>query len=119
MAAFKVKLTIYQGETFLRQFTWKTGSIETPTIVDLTGCAARMQIRSRVESPDVLLELTTENGGITLGGTAGTIVLSLPFEDTAAIDFRTGVYDLEIVKADATVRRLMSGTVRVSEEVTR
>ena len=31
---------------------------------DYTGCTARMQVRSEVESTAVLLELTTKNNGI-------------------------------------------------------
>lgn len=33
---------------------------------DYTGCTARMQARAEVNSPFVLFELSTENGGITL-----------------------------------------------------
>ena len=65
----KLKLTIYQGATFRKRLTWK-GPLPAQTPIDLTGCTARMQVRPEVESSTVLLELTTANGGITLGGVA-------------------------------------------------
>lgn len=117
MAAFKVGISILQGETFSRVFTWNAG--EPPAPVDLTGCQARMQVRAQVASPDVLLELSTANGRIVLGGPAGTIALQLSATDTAALGFVAAVYDLEIVHADATVRRLLAGQVKLSPEVTR
>lgn len=117
MAAAKLKLTIEQGATFRKTLTWKTGA--TPTPVNLTGCTARMQLRSEVASPTVLLSLTTENGGIALGGTSGTIVLLVSATATALITWAAAVYDLEVVFANGDVRRLVYGPVTVSLEVTR
>lgn len=120
MSAFKVNLTITQGETLAKRFTWSIGTLEANTPVDLTGYTARMQVRSRADSVDVLFALTTENGGIVLGGTAGDITLAMSATATAALDFRKGVYDLEVVLPDGvTVRRLMQGSVHLSDEVTR
>lgn len=115
----KRNLTIYQGATFIDSYVWGTGSAASYTPVDLTDCSARLQARVRAGATDVLFELSTDNGGITLGGALGTIDLSMAFEDTAALSFRTGVYDLEITRADGTVRRLMSGHVHLKLEVTR
>ncbi len=113
----KLKLAIYQGATFRKRLTWKAG---TPAVaVDLTGCTARMQVRAEVESETVLLSLTTENDGITLGGSAGTIDLYVADEDTAAIDWDSGVFDLEIEHPSGEVTRLAEGSVSVSPEVTR
>ena len=116
MASFKVSLKIDQGATFTKVVTWKT-SPSTP--VDLTGCTARMQVRSKVDSPTVLLSLSTTDGSIVLGGTAGTVTLKLSATQTAAITWTTGVYDLEVVFSDGTVKRLIQGSVSVSPEVTR
>ena len=118
-AVFKVKLTILKGSTFSQLVTWKTGDPATP--VDLTGCTARMQIRSDIDSPDVLAEFTTENGGIELGGTDGTIRYGImTATETAAIDWEGGTYDLEIVFADdVTVQKKIKGAVVVVPEVTR
>jgi hypothetical protein len=108
---------IYQGATFRDVVTWKVGTPAQP--VDLTGCMARMHIRAKVDSPSFLLALTTENGGLTLGGTAGTIAMHLTATQTAAITWASGVYDLEILFPNGDVRRLFYGSVVVSPEVTR
>ena len=120
-APFKAPLKIYQGATFTKSLTWKTAPDEesAKTPVDLTGCTARMQVRAKVGASEVLLSLTTENGGIALGGTAGTIELLIDADDTAAIAWTSGVYDLEIVFPGGQVRRLMYGSFTVSLEVTR
>lgn len=118
MAASKFNLKIEQGATFSLPITWKAGS-PTPVPVDLTGCTARMQIRQKLTDTAILVALTTENGRIELGGSAGTIALLLTAVETAAFQWVTGVYDLEIAFPDDTVRRLLQGNVAVSKEVTR
>jgi hypothetical protein len=87
--------------------------------VDLTGFTARMQIRDTVDATAILATLTTENGGITLGGTAGTIALLLTAAQTTLLTFTSAVYDLEIISAGGVVTRLLSGAVVLSKEVTR
>lgn len=114
----KLKLTIYQGATFRKRLRW-TGPDKAKTPIDLTGCTARMQVRSDVDSPTVLLTFTTENGGIALGGAAGTVDLLVSDADTSAIAWEGGVWDLEIVHPGGEVTRLAEGTISVSPEVTR
>lgn len=69
-----------------------------------------------------LLRLTTENGRITIDSSAKTITLQVSASDTAAIDWKRGEYDIELVSSDATpvVRSLFGeiGNVLVSNEVT-
>ncbi len=117
MAAEKLKLLIEQGATFRKTLTWKAGTPPVP--VNLTGCTARMQMRTEIAAATPLVTLTTENGGIVLGGTAGTIELFIAAVDTAAFTWTTAVYDLEIILANGDVRRLLYGPVTVSPEVTR
>lgn len=114
---FKQNITIIQGATLDLLVTWRAG--DPAVAVDLTGCTARMQVREKITSPTPLISLTTENGGIVLGGAAGTIRRFMDADDTADIDWKSGVYDLEIEFADGTVRRLLAGSVVVSPEVTR
>lgn len=95
----KLKLTIYQGATFRKRLRWTDKATGAP--IDLTGCTARMQVRAEVDSPTVQLNLTTENGGITLGGTSGTVDLLSAETDTAAMQWDGGVWDLEIVHPGA------------------
>lgn len=113
----KRKLIIYKGAKFDPGWTWTAAGVP----VDLTGFTARMQVRSDVESPVVLLDLTTENGGIVLGGAAGTIDFWVGATDTTGITWEGGVWALEIqYSADPDdVDRLMEGGISVSAEVPR
>ena len=113
----KLKLTFYQGATFSKRLRWTVKATGVP--IDLTGCAARMQVRPEVESSTVLLELTTANGGITLGGVAGTIELFVSDDASTLFTWSAGVWDLEIEFPSGDVTRLAQGTVSVSPEVTR
>lgn len=114
MAAGNYNFKIEQGSTFVEVLTWRVG--QTP--VDLTGFTAKMQLRNDINS-GVLLELTTENGRIALGGTAGTITINLPAADTALLTFEKAVYDLQLISPDNVVTRLLKGHVTIDPEVTR
>lgn len=99
---------------------WVSGGVLTYyTPVDLTGYTARMQVRASAAADAVLLDLTTENGGITLGTTDGTVTCTATATQTAALTFGTGVYDLELVDGSGVVTRLAEGSVCLSREVTR
>lgn len=121
MPAFKIKLEIPQGATFSKLVTWKTGAtVAAATPVDLTNCTARMQARVKITDAEPVLNLTTENGGIILGGTAGTIEFCrLSATASAALDWKSAVYDLEIIFPDGSVLRKIYGSISVSAEVTR
>jgi hypothetical protein len=109
--------TLYQGQAYRQSMVWKD-SLDVP--VDLTGYTAKMQIRKRVTSAEPYIELNTEDGGITLGGVLGTILLEISAEDTAALTWRgNAVYDLELTPANGATKRLLQGTVTFSPEVTR
>lgn len=111
----KIKLNIEQGATFRYSLNWTADDVP----VDLTGCTARMQIRLDVSSPAVIAELTTQNTGIVLNATPGQVDLYLSATDTAALNFDTAVYDLEVEFTNGDVCRLIEGEVALSLEVTR
>lgn len=117
MVPFRQRLTIYQGSTFRWHAVLKNG--KPPVATDLTGYTARMQIRSEVEATNVLVSLTTENGGIALGGVDGTIDLLIDAATTATYTWESGVYDIEFIYPSGEVQRKIQGTVTVSPEVTR
>lgn len=116
MAPAKIDLDIWKGQTFHKEFIWKDS---TGMPVDLSFCTARMQIRPTKMASTVVVELTTENQGITLVPAEGRIVLDISAEDSAAIKVLVGEYDLEIVRHSGQVRRLFEGKVRFHNEVTR
>lgn len=108
---------VYRGATFSEQIEWKD---ENGTPVNLIGFTARLHMRDTLEATTPFLTLTTENGGIALGGTAGTVDLLASAAATSAISATSGVYDLELVAGDGvTVTRLLEGLVTISPEVTR
>lgn len=104
-----------KGSTFNLQMTFKIDN----TPVNLTGYTARMQARTGVNVSTTILDMTTENGQITLGGALGTISLDLTAAETAAITKNSLVYDLELVSGGGVVTRLLEGSIAVTPEVTR
>ena len=104
-----------QGATLDRVITWRDSA---GALIDLTSYTARMQVRNDYQSTTVVLDLTTENGGITLGGALGTITLTASATAMADIASGTYVYDLEMVLGSV-VTRLVQGSFAVNVEVTR
>lgn len=84
---------------------------------DLSGYTARLIAKDKTGGT-TLLTLTTENGGISIDNTAKTIRLLVSASDTAAITWRTGVYDLEMVSALGAVEKILRGTITVTPEIT-
>ena len=118
-----LNLTMYQGASWDYQLTWTTTSGTVTTPVDLTGYSARMQVREAHTSTAPLLSLTS-GSGITLGGTAGTILLEATATTTAGMATTNSpreqyVYDLELVSGAGYVTRLVEGNFYVDPEVTR
>jgi hypothetical protein len=77
-----------------------------------------MQIRSKLEDLTVLTELTTENNRILIDNTLKTITLTIPANVTAALNFQSAVYSLELVNGSE-VTPFIGGTVSLVKEVTR
>jgi hypothetical protein len=112
-------LIIEKGATFNTILTWSTkDSFNVKTPVDLTGWSARSMIREEYDSATPVVSLTT-GGGITLGGTAGTIELSIAPTTTSAVSIDTGVWDLELEDSLGNVTRLLEGKVTFKPEVTK
>lgn len=116
MGAAAYDFTIEQGATLILPFVWKD-SAGVP--INLTGYTARMQIRASKTSTAVLLSATTADNTLQITAADGKVTIVLPEATTAAITWRRGVYDLELVSAGGVVTRLVEGAVAVSREVTR
>jgi hypothetical protein len=117
MPAGKHDIIIEQGATFRRVITWKDSS---GSPINLTGYTAKMQVRERVRDSDVVLECSTSNGRITLGGSAGTITIVAQDEVTVLLsEMPKAVYDLELTSAGGEVTRLLRGNAEIIGEVTR
>lgn len=121
--AAKIDFEAKQGVTFRRVLTYKGAD---GALIDLTDFTARMQVRDGYEG-EAVLELDTENGGITLGGAEGTMSLFVSAVEMAAVPVVGGsgeppvkvyVYDIELVKGDD-VFAFAEGKFSVKREVTR
>jgi hypothetical protein len=111
-----------QGTTFTRVITLEFPDETDPEIFlpwDFTDYTARMQIRRTLNSTTPMIELTTENGGITFSNPAqGELTVSMSATETAALT-SDGVYDLEIINDAGEVSRLIQGNFTLNLEVTR
>ena len=104
--------TIYQGATWDRTFTVATDG----TPVSWVGYSAVMTIKQYENSTPVLTLAT--GTGITLGGTAGTIAVSVSPTQTAGIPAGRYIYDLELSVGGASyVVRILQGRVTVDGQV--
>jgi hypothetical protein len=93
------------------------GYLQYNTPQDLTDYEARMTIKNRVGGTEIA-SFTSADGDIEVDEANYTITLTISATDTAAYDFRNGVYDLEMVSPSGVVTLLMYGTVVLTNEVT-
>lgn len=103
-----------QGVTYTETFTYSIGG----TAVNLSGYSASMQVRRSYDDLTALITLSSPSSGITLGGSAGTITLVIPFATTETFQAGQYIYDLELTSSGGIKDRLIQGTFTVSAEVT-
>ena len=115
MTAGIYNATIDQGATWSVTVLYKD-SAGAP--INLTGYTAAMQVRQQYSSADADLTLTTSNGGITITGATGTVLITMTATQTAALEEGYYVYDVELTSG-AVVDRLIQGQLTVAPEVTR
>lgn len=108
----KLDLTVLQGETFARTITIKDN---TGTPIDITLDSFRGQIRKRYSST------TTEaDFDFTIvDGLNGIVSINLTAAEAEVIGTGKFVYDVEWIKADGTVTRILEGIADCKAEVTR
>lgn len=120
-------LYIYCGATFNGDIeTWTWQADDTP--VNITGYTARLKVRADFDADTAArLSLASADGGLVLGGSAGTIAPAMSAADTADLwtDFGAslsqagvrngrpayllGWWDLELVSGGGIVTRLLQG----------
>lgn len=126
MAAAKHNLVIEQGATFVRSAQLSSGGpvTEGGTPISLVGAEVRMMIRRNYRAEDPYFSLSSTGGvqnatGIYVDNAAqGQFTVTIHADDTEAITWGSGVYDLEVEFAGGMVRRYLYGTVKVTKEVT-
>lgn len=115
MVPGKYNIVCPQGSTLDQQLTYSIDDVD----VNLTGYSARMQVREKHTSTSTVLNLTNTNGGIVLGGVAGTINIVVTASQSSGLAAKEYVYDLELVSSGSVVTRLIEGKFIVTPEVTR
>jgi hypothetical protein len=102
-----------QGATFDRTFTILVNDAP----LNLTSYTAAMQVRDSAKASQTRISLTN-GSGIALGGTAGTIGVTISSTASAAVPAGSYSYDLEI-DSGGVVTRLLEGSFVVTGNVTR
>jgi hypothetical protein len=106
-------ITCPQGATWDKTFTVTIGG----TALNLTGYTAAMQVRDSAGAATALISLTN-GAGITLGGTVGSVGVTIASTATAALSAGSYSYDLEL-NSGSTITRLLEGAFNVTGNVTR
>jgi hypothetical protein len=110
----KYKMTILQGSTFERVITWKNSS---GVVTPLDGMTARFTVRARTFDGSLALNLTTENGGITINTTTDKMTIKATPAQTSAMPIDDYLYILEIKDLVGNEYRLLYGDVKFIGEV--
>lgn len=110
-------IEVAQETDWVYMFTFLDPSTNLP--VDLTGGRAEMQFRRTYTGNNdntVVYNLTSDpGGGITLGGTTGTIAIHLPYAKTQGqnIVVLQGVYSLVLISPDSYRMQYAKGFVTI------
>jgi hypothetical protein len=98
------------GATFKFEFNWAAGG----TTVVLTGYTARLVVGYASDPTNaVVLEATTANGRIVLGGVPSNIVVTFDKATMAAVLPGDYVYDLELTSPGGVDTALMTGRIEL------
>jgi hypothetical protein len=112
MSAARYNLVIDQGSDFAISFTVK----EDGSVKNLTGYSARAQMRTSRNATSIAATFTCTIAT----PTNGTVVMSLANGASSSLTAGTYVYDLEVFTTNnASVTRLIQGSVDLTQEVTR
>lgn len=109
----KVNLLIRQGASWSQTFDLADLLPE----VDLDGAVLLLQVRYFPWEEDVLLELSSEEGGLVLAD--GVMTAQLTPEETAALSFRNARYDVRLTTAAGDVHYLAVGQADIMASVSR
>lgn len=112
MAAGRYNIVLEHGSTFTLNLTWTD---DNGTAVNLSGYSAAMDIRSRAGA--LVIDVGTD-GTIALGGSAGTIAITIPVAIVNAATPGAYEYDLLLTSGAAVGTKLLKGTAVVEAKVT-
>jgi len=81
------------------------------SLLNLTDYTATFLIKESSDSDTALITLTSDSG-LTLGGTAGTIEVTISAADTSIIDVGTAYFTLTLT-TDSTPKRYLEGPIKI------
>jgi len=112
-------IDIVQGKTWNAKFRYlsRCSSGRKPAPIDLSGYTARMVIRECKDDSALLLDLTTENGGITLSA-SGLIELEATATQTSNLTAGDGVYEIELYTGSDVIG-FATGKAKIYQEIIR
>lgn len=114
MAAGTYNIIIEQGADFSKSLSLTDNAGDPFDLSDYS--AVNGQIRRHYNSESVSATFTMS---ITGDGTAGQVAWGLGATATAAMEPADHLYDVELVKNDGTITRLLQGSVEVRPNITR
>lgn len=111
-------LTLIEGTTLAFSTAWADAD-ETRTPVDMTGCTARFVIVPE-DSRRALVECTTQNGGIEIDVSTGTLSIRVAPEQTAeqlSDAWKNARYELRVMFPSGDVYSLLRGKAALTAGV--
>lgn len=113
MTPGKYNIIAPQGSTYRLTFTISTDGVPW----NLSTYSARMQVRPNTNSTTKILDLSSDDGDITLNS-SGEVSITASAEVMAAATTGRHVYDIELESAGGVVDRVLEGRFAVTPEVT-
>ena len=104
-----VHMRIFRGKTLNFEIIWGGASP-----IDISGCQASLQ--SRDAQGNLMLDLSTGNGGIVIDGPNGKLSFSASPTITGQVK-KAGYYEVEMTTAGGDVYRVISGGISPVEEI--
>ena len=109
-ASNQYQLSLNKTESLNLSLTYLEDDGVTP--ISLVGATASFIVKDK--QGGTTLATLTSGSGITLGGSAGTIVVSRTPEQTAAWKIDKGTYELTVTTGSGTAVTLLQGTVELT-----
>lgn len=110
----RYNIKFYRGTTLDIVATYSIDNVP----VNLSGYTAIMDVRPAPNSPELITQLTTENGGITLNQQVGQIQIFMSATDTGDLPLGQFQYDLNIESDSGFVTKILMGAFVVLDPVT-
>jgi hypothetical protein len=110
----RYNIKFYRATTLNRSVTYKIDGVAE----SLAGYTAAMHVRERVDSASTVALLTTENGGLVLNESTGSVRIFVSAAASAALPIGEFLYDMNITAPDGTVSKLLRGGFVVLDPVT-